>query len=224
MADGNGWEVSSVTLQAGGTPWQSAPLDVTAYSPAGLLIRFGFSVVNGSGPLTVGDIRLQRRFDEGEAWRDWPPYEGKDLEPGHPEGEIVFPPAWSQHLVDPAQPRTDIRAVLSWVDGEHVSSVISIEAFATDEVEGELDRFFRGELGEQVQVGGHLVLGRFEDPHAEALRIDGRLPRLLIERAFLVALEIGHGTGVRVRDVVYRVRKIERNDDLADLYLRRVAA
>lgn len=187
MADANGWNVDAVYLQRkSGSSWLASGHD-SAFAAA-TTWRTGFHVVGGTpgSPLTLGDIAFQQ--DQGTG--NWITIAAlRNLTPGYSDGTDDHQPIWAETTFSPYDyPRVQLRAALSWADGEHLSPVRLVGVFppaASDEVE------FLDEFAVLVAAGPGQIPGIFQDPHDGRLNVSGRRPTLIVDAAHAGPLSYG---------------------------------
>lgn len=190
MADPNGWEVDAVFLQRlSGAAWLASGHDSAFGVPT--TWRTGFHVAGGTvgAPMALGSIEFQQDQGRGDFLTI---ADLKDLEPGRiepPEGDI--PPEWAETPFSPFDwPRVQLRAVLTWVDGVHISPIRDVGVFPPA---ASADAEFLSDDGFAVLVtaGPGQIPGIFEDPHDGRLGVTGRRPTLLIDGAHAGPLAYG---------------------------------
>lgn len=200
------WELGDVRLQLRTHDpvgsWFEDPTEIGIAVNGVLDMRMAFTVVNGSGPVSTGELHLERNVD-GAGWEVW--LIGKLIEPTRSNPPVEFIGDWYLDVL-PFEPypgaTVQLRAHLYWSTPGF--SEVSTVTVGPELAEGELDEFFRDDdFAILMEIGGaspRSVWGIYNESFKRALgnrrglrggHVLGWEPTVLCERALVDSVAVG---------------------------------
>lgn len=216
------WEIGSIVFQyRSATPppiWDIVEFTQTA----GLKqdFRGWFTVINGDGPINLGDLQIERNIG-GAGWENWPGTLAKNVEPGHgifAAEQIIFPDLIIPYsAIDKV---TTLRLRVDWDNGPYYSSetgpnyapiIMNVIEAQGAEPPSQNEFFDDFHVALIDEIG--YVRGLFNAPYQESLGIEGNRPSFLAETSIVGA--VTHGTTLKIDATgatVYRVREVRKSE------------